>query len=121
MAFRFGFLVFLLAALPIAAHADVTLRPVATVQGATIRLGDLFDGAADRASVVVAAAPPPGGTIVFDANRLAGLAQDQNLAWQPQSSNEQVVVGRAAQPIGSDEIAQRLLDAIGERESTRDA
>lgn len=121
MARRFCFLLVFLLAVPLAAKADIVLRPIATVQGDTVHLGDLFEGVGERASMPVAVSPPPGSKTVYDANWLAALAQAQGLTWQPQSPYDQVTVERASQPIGSDQIARRLIDAIGEHDPVGDA
>jgi flagellar basal body P-ring formation protein FlgA len=101
--------------LPITAAAAPLLKPAVTVQEPMIRLGDLFDGVGERAQLAVAAAPPPGSHMVLGAGWLAALAESQHIGWQPTSRFDQVVVERASRTIGADEIAQRLLDALGER------
>jgi len=101
--------------LPVAAAAAPLLKPAVIVQGPMIQLGDLFDGVGERSQLAVAVAPPPGSHMVLGASWLAALADSQHIGWQPSSRLDQVVVDRASRTIGADEIAERLLDALGER------
>jgi len=112
---RSACLIFAVLALPAPAVAVPLLKPAATVEGSVIHLGDLFDGAGERAAVPVAAAPPPGSKVILNANWLAALAQSQHLDWQPGSDYDQVTVDRASRAITADEIAGRLRDALASR------
>ena len=101
------------AAIP--AHADpaaVTLKAAAKVQGAEIVLGDLFDGAGDRAADPVSAAPVPGGNMLFTATWLAGIAQSHGLAWHPASALAAIRVERAAVELSQDDIAKSVAKAL---------
>ena len=101
--------------LPLPAAAAPTIKPDVTVADSVIRLGDIFDGAGARAQVAITAAPPPGSHMVLSSAWLASLAESQHIDWQPASRLDQVVVQRASREIGTDEISQRLLDALADR------
>lgn len=101
--------------LPLSAAAAPMLKPEVTVRDSVIRLGDLFDGVGERAQVAVAAAPPPGSHMVLSSAWLASLAESQHIGWQPASRFDQAVVDRASRDIGTDEISQRLIDALSDR------
>ncbi len=94
-----------------------TLRPTATVEGAVIRLGDLFADAGAHAADVVAPAPPPGSRTIFDAAWLAATAREHQLDWQPASPFDRASVERATRSIAADAITRRLLDEIATRQS----
>ncbi len=58
-----------------AASADAAqTRDVVTVKGDFVRLGDLFEGIGEKATVAIAHAPSPGGRAVYNATRLASFA-----------------------------------------------
>jgi flagellar basal body P-ring formation protein FlgA len=99
------------------AEAAPTLRPTSVVDGAVIRLGDLFADAGAVASDIVAPAPPPGARTIFDAAWLAASAREHQLDWQPASRLDQASVSRATRAIEAAAIAARLLEEIGMRES----
>lgn len=112
---RFLAALLLVLMLPLAAAAAPLLKPAVTVRDPVIRLGDLFDGVGERAAVAVASAPPPGSRMVLSSSWLAALADSQHIGWQPSSRFDQVVVERASREIGTDEISERLIEALAER------
>ena len=112
---RFLAALFLLLTLPLAAGATPLLKPAVTVHEPVIRLGDLFDDVGERAGVAVAASPPPGSRMVLSSSWLAALAESQHIGWQPSSRFDQAVVERASREIGTDEISERLIEALAER------
>jgi flagellar basal body P-ring formation protein FlgA len=99
------------------AAAAPTLRPTSTVEGAVIRLSDLFADAGATASDVVAPAPPPGARTIFDAAWLAAAAREHQLDWQPTSRLDQASVSRATRAVAAEAIIARLIEEIGTRES----
>jgi flagella basal body P-ring formation protein FlgA len=88
------------------------LKSHATVAGAYIRLGDLFDGSGAHAGDVVANAPAPGGKQSYDANWLSTTASEHGLNWQMPSTSTSIEVRRAAIVLSSDQIAQQLAEKI---------
>ena len=103
------------------AAAAPSLRPSATVSGATIHLGDIFNDAGPQAADAVAPAPAPGTHVTYSANWLAAVAREHHLAWTPGSPYDQISVERASQIIGSDAIASRLLAELATHQSVTDA
>jgi flagellar basal body P-ring formation protein FlgA len=102
------------------AAAEPMLRPAVTVEGAVIRLGDLFGDAGAASADVVAPAPPPGSRTIFNAAWLAAAAREHKLAWEPASRFDQAVVERATRAIGAETIAARLLQDIAQRQAGED-
>ncbi|MFC7476863.1 flagellar basal body P-ring formation chaperone FlgA [Dankookia sp. GCM10030260] len=98
----------LLVALPAAAQEFAGPRPLAVVEDATLRLGDIFEGAGPRAAQAIGASPAPGRRLVIEAAQLAALARAHGLAWRPLSAQERVVVERPGQALPREEIAAAL-------------
>lgn len=108
-----GFLIFLLLALFAAtAWANPVLRTSAVVNGNVIRLGDLFDGAGDKADIPVAPAPPYGRDANYDANWLMAVAQAHGLNWQPLTTVDHIVVERAGHEIENERVREAVNRAV---------
>ena len=75
-----GLVIALLLAAPAAAAELVTLRSDIVVEGATITLGDMFDGAGALAATRVARAPAPGEPVVRGGP--GGPWRDRFAAWR---------------------------------------
>lgn len=88
------------------------LRGNVTVESDVIRLADLFADTGKRSDIVVASAPPPGQRDVITAQELRTIAKRVGLRWRPANRYDRVVVRRAARIIGTDEITQKLRDAL---------
>ncbi len=78
------------------------------VEDATLRLGDVFEGAGPRAAQAIGAAPAPGRRLVIEAAQRAALARAHGLAWRPLSAQERVVVERPGQALPRDDIAAAM-------------
>lgn len=89
-------------------------RDSVVVTDQVIRLGDLFQGAGDKANVPVAYAPEPGGRAVFDARWLYRLARAHGLAWRPVSLRDRTVVETDSIVLGHDEVKGRLKAALAD-------
>ena len=119
---RLGLLALLtLAIAPALADAAPTIKPVVSVAGSVVRLGDLFDGLEARADLPVIAAPPPGKRLLLSAGWLAALASAQHLDWHPTSGFNQIAVERASRTIDADEISRSLMASLAERAPTAKA
>lgn len=90
----------------------VYLNAAVTVDSDVIVLGDLFQGAGEKAGTVVAYAPIPGKRAVFDARWLVRAASVYKLDWKPRTRAVQVVVERKTTIIGREEIETRLSQAL---------
>ena len=100
-------------ATPVAAPAPlVTLKASAAIDGAGIRLGDLFDGAGAHANDIVAKAPAAGSSTIFDVGWLYSTARAYGLNWQPPSSSSAIRVERNATMIDTAQLAQQLADKL---------
>ncbi len=106
---RLATLLPLLIALALPAAAE-TLRAQATVDGAAVRLGDLFAGApsaiADR---TVAPAPQPGRSMTFEAETLVAIARDAGIDWSPISRFDRATVTRASRTVTADDVEKAVL------------
>lgn len=96
---------------------ELTLRHQVAVDGATIRLADLFDGLApgEFADTVVGYAPQPGRRAVFDAEWLSRLAYKLRLAWQPTSRLDRAIVTRNSTVISAADITDALTEELAQR------
>ncbi|MBX6747347.1 MAG: hypothetical protein IRY87_35405, partial [Acetobacteraceae bacterium] len=90
------------------AQEFATLRPLAVVEGPTLRLGDLFDGLGARAAQPVGAAPAPGRRLVLEVPQLLALARAHGLAWRPLTAHERIVIERPGRPVPREEIEATL-------------
>jgi flagella basal body P-ring formation protein FlgA len=102
------------AAAPTAAEA-ITLKPEATIQGDTIRLGDLFDDVAEKAGQTVGNAPAPGRRAVYDANFLARIAAYHQLGWRPANQFDRAVVTRASSIVTAETVRDTVAAELGDR------
>ncbi|MES2713410.1 MAG: flagellar basal body P-ring formation chaperone FlgA [Pseudomonadota bacterium] len=101
-------LLLLCAVLPAAAQDVASARPMAVVDGETIRLSDLFDHAGPRGEAVLGAAPAPGRRIIIEAAQLAAIARMHGIAWRPFAANERVVVERPGRPVTREALLEPL-------------
>ncbi|GGF38962.1 flagellar basal body P-ring biosynthesis protein FlgA [Aliidongia dinghuensis] len=90
----------------------VSLKANGTVDGAAIRLGDLFDGAGAHADDVVAKAPAPGTSMLFDVGWLYSTARAHGVNWLPPSTESAIRIQRNATVIETTELAQQLADKL---------
>ena len=90
----------------------VSLRTSSTIDGASVRLGDLFDGTGAQADEIVAKAPAAGASTVFDVGWLFSTAHAHGLNWQPPSASSAIRVERNATTIDTAEIAKQLADKL---------
>jgi flagella basal body P-ring formation protein FlgA len=98
----------------------VLLKKSVVIEGAVLRLGDLFEGLAEAADTAIARAPAPGRRVELDARWLAAVATGYGIDWRPASALDSVVVRRASQVIDSARIEAALRDALAERGVTGD-
>jgi len=90
----------------------VSLRASSTIDGASIRLGDLFDGTGAQADEIVAKAPAAGSSTVFDVGWLFSTAHAHGLNWQPPSASSAIRVERNATMIDTIELARQLAEKL---------
>ncbi|MBR0657572.1 flagellar basal body P-ring formation chaperone FlgA [Plastoroseomonas arctica] len=101
-------LALLLLAAPARAQDMAAARPMAVVDGETIRLADLFDHAGPRGEAVLGAAPAPGRRIIIEAAQLAAIARIHGIAWRPLGANERVIVERPGRPVTREALMEPL-------------
>ncbi len=98
--------------IPLLPAIGATLRPVATVDGNTVHLSDLFDGIGDDAARTLGPAPSPGGRIVIEAPQLAAIARQFAVAWRPGSGSERVVLDRPGRMLPREQVLTALRQAL---------
>ncbi len=104
-----------LAMLAIAMPAGAaTLRPVASVEAATIRLADLFDDAGPAGECVLGQAPPPGTRIVVEAAQLAAIARQFGVDWRPGSTSDRLVIDRPGRVVPRETVVAALRAALAD-------
>jgi flagellar basal body P-ring formation protein FlgA len=100
-----------LAAAPMAwAGRPVALKPEVS-SGATVTLGDLFDGAGTAARVVVGNGAPPGQNAVLDAAVVREMARQHGLDWDNPDAIARIVVPRAHPPTPGARMVETLTYA----------
>jgi flagella basal body P-ring formation protein FlgA len=109
-----------LAAFPAVSHA-ATLRPMALLQGPTVRLSDLFDGVGLRADTVLGPAPAPGGRIIVEAAQAAAIARQFGVDWRPATGAEAAVLERPGEPVPRGMVLDALREAITNAGADADA
>jgi flagella basal body P-ring formation protein FlgA len=94
------------------AAAQARLRPIVQVEDDVVRLGDLIDGAGDRAQVAVFGAPQPGASGMISAIRIVGAARDHGITGVETNGLSTVAVRRIGRTVGAEEIARAIQQAI---------
>lgn len=95
------------------AQQNVLLRERIIVDGASVTLGDLFDGVdGEAASVQLARAPQPGSRNFLDPVWVRREAARHGLVWANASGIERVVIERASQAINASEIADMIAGQL---------
>ncbi len=91
------------------------LRNNVLIEGDTVKLGDVFDGAGKMAERVIAHAPPAGRTLVLEADWLYRVARAYKVSWRPTSRLDRSVVERRSRIIETDQIHEALTKALKEK------
>jgi flagellar basal body P-ring formation protein FlgA len=94
------------------ASAQMRLRPIATVEADSVRLGDLIDGTGDKAGVAVFGAPQPGASGMISTARILLAARDHGLGSVDTNGLSSVAVRRIGRTVGAQEIVDALQKAI---------
>ncbi|MEQ9349798.1 MAG: flagellar basal body P-ring formation chaperone FlgA, partial [Alphaproteobacteria bacterium] len=94
------------------AASPLTLRSDTVVTGDVVRIGDLFDNAAEMADIPVAFAPEPGRSVILDAAWLAEMARQYRLDWQPASRFDRIRLSRASTLIDRQSIEAAVAQAL---------
>lgn len=85
-------------ALPALAATPVDLRDHPESHGASVTLGDLFDGAGSAGSAVVGEAAPTGAETVLEAGRVQTAARRAGLDWANAQGRRRIVVASVEGP-----------------------
>ena len=112
MAMRRLILLAALATMPAQADQLATIRPIAVVEDAVVRLSDLFENAGPRGAAVLGPAPAPGARLVVEAPQLFAIARANGIAWRPLGGAERVVLERPGRPVAREEVVLALRAAL---------
>lgn len=88
------------------------LKPVASIQGDTVTLGDLWDNLGAKAATVIANSPQPGKRVTADARWLSAVAQKYQVDWRPSSDFDRIVIERAGQSVDAGQIEDSIKEAL---------
>lgn len=107
-------------ALP-ARGADVpALRTAVSVEGPIVTLGDLVEGAGDKAGIAVFRAPEPGTSGTVSADRILSAAAEHGLAALDATGIAAVSVSRLSRRIGEDDVARAVSERMWDLEIVTD-
>ncbi|MGX9962778.1 flagellar basal body P-ring formation chaperone FlgA [Roseomonas sp. F4] len=101
-----------LASAATAAEPTATLRPFVTLEDATVRLEDLFEGLGARGATPLGPAPAPGQRLVVEAAQLAAIARRNAVPWQPSGGADRVVLDRPGRAVAREEVMEALRNAL---------
>ncbi|MDA0661649.1 MAG: flagellar basal body P-ring formation chaperone FlgA [Proteobacteria bacterium] len=104
--------VFVLLASSAQAAPRAYLRANVLVDGDTVKLGDVFDGAGELADRVIANAPRPGQTLVMEADWLYRVARAYRVSWRPASRLDSAIIERRSQIIEPDQLHKTVTEAL---------
>lgn len=104
----------LLTFLPSLAMAEAVPRAEATLSGATVTVGDVFDGAGDAAARFLAPSPKPGESLVLGAGDLQRVSNAFGLGWRSETGAERVVLHAPFDGIDRYEIEAALQDKVSD-------
>jgi flagellar basal body P-ring formation protein FlgA len=94
------------------AAAQPRLRPIAQVEADTVRLGDLIEGAGEKAAVAVFGAPAPGLSGMISTARILSAARDHGLNDIATNGLSSVAVRRLGRTVGAEEISRAVTEAL---------
>ena len=95
------------------ADAAIRLKTSAVVEGNTITLGDVVEGAGAMASVAIAEAPEPGGRLILRVARISAMARKHGLDW-PQTAIRALPVVRASSIVPQRELTSKIKEALAD-------
>lgn len=104
-----------LCAPPVALAVTTVSVEQVVITDSQIRLGDLFDGLAEKANEPIGPAPAPGERVQFDITRLAALARAHDLDWRPHTWSDRVILERASQKVDQQAIEAVLRNELQRR------
>ena len=105
--------VLVLAPMHFAAAGEVTaLRGDMVVEANVVQLGDLFEGAGERAQEVVEAAPLPGERRSYSASELKRIADRFGLSWQPKGYYGRLRLTQASRIVPRSELRRVIAHGL---------
>lgn len=102
-------------------ETTLRLRPIASVEGDTVRLGDLIEGAGRYSDIAVFGSPLPGASGMISTSRIMSAAREHGLGEIETRGLTSVAVRREGRRILAEEISRAVLNAlINEQQLAKD-
>lgn len=93
----------------------ITLNSVVSVDGAYVRLSDIFQNLPPDQDAVVAPAPRPGQQAVYDVDWLRRVTGENGVVWRPVSRFDSVTVVRDSRVVGRSDIIEALRPFLADQ------
>jgi flagella basal body P-ring formation protein FlgA len=94
----------------------ISLKETSVVEKDLITLGDIFSGLDTQADKILGAAPQPGNDMTLNARTLMRIAIAMDLPWRPATTQDQVVIRRAATLVDRAMIEQTIKNELALRD-----
>lgn len=91
-----------------------TIKTTSTIDTEVVHLGDVFADT-QNPDTVLGNSPELGKDMVLNATTLKRIANNYHVAWQPQSSSDQVIIRRSSQTVDQDMIMETLKSSLTEK------
>jgi flagellar basal body P-ring formation protein FlgA len=88
------------------------LKPIVTVEGDMVRIGDLFEGAGRYADIAVFGAPKPGASGMISTARIRSAVRDNDISEIDTNGLTSVTVRRTGRRINAEEINKAVTAAL---------
>jgi flagellar basal body P-ring formation protein FlgA len=88
------------------------LKPIVTIEGDTVLLGDLVEGAGAAAETPLFGAPQPGASGMISTSRILNAARENGLTGIETSGLSSVAVRRLGRKVSAEEISRAITRAL---------
>lgn len=88
------------------------LRNRITVEGPSVTLGDLFEGAGAASSIIVADAPPPGRIEEISVSKVAYMARSNGVKWTNRTPATRIAIHRTGKLVPNDVLTDALVSSL---------
>lgn len=88
------------------------LRDRITVEGPSVTLGDLFEGAGDAASVIVDDAPAPGRIEEISVSKVAYMARSNGVKWTNRTPATRIAIHRTGKLVPHEVLTEALTASL---------
>jgi flagellar basal body P-ring formation protein FlgA len=88
------------------------LKPIVTIEGDTVLLGDLIEGAGAAADTPLFGAPQPGASGMISTSRIVNAARENGLTGIETNGLSSVAVRRLGRKVSAEEISRAITRAL---------